>query len=268
MSPIPTRRICSRTLSVTRRSCLVVADRTAVLSERTIWNPDTVLRRHGLDARQLTSSPVGFPVWLIDTGGLDAQPLEHLLSGDERAAADRFRRDEHRTRYIAAHGAMHILLRECHGIPLDAQTIARNSFGKPGLTGYPQIHYSVSYSDRYVLIGINDGEPIGVDIEILRPIDDAVELMGTHFTCAEQAEVRSGGRSGTCVSRKFLEIWVRKEACLKAYGCGLNIPLTDVECVPRDQMTTVQLSDSQFRTGALQHLGDPIIMAWSRRVRS
>ena len=238
-----------------------------MVTELAVWRTDTVLRRHGIEARHLESSPGGFPVWLIDTARFEPQGLEHMLSGEERAAADRFRRPEHRARYIAAHGGMHILLRDLHEIPLDAQTIGRNSFGKPSLTGYPQLHYSISYSDRYVLMGINDGEPIGVDIEVLRPIEDAVELMEAHFTPAEQAEVRSGGRSGTCVSRIFLEIWVRKEACVKASGSGLNIPLNSVECGYRDQMTTVQLSDSQFRTGALQHLGDPIIMAWSRRIR-
>jgi 4'-phosphopantetheinyl transferase len=265
MSPIRIRRICSRILSATRLSCRGVADRAALASEPA-WTFETALRRHGLDAQSLTSADSGFPMWLIDTEDFEPRALESLLAKDEQIAADRFRRPALRTRYIAAHGGLRILLRDEYGIPLDAQAVERNGFGKPSLTRYPQLHYSVSYSDRFVLIGINDGEPIGVDIEVLRPIEDAVELMDTHFTPAEQAKVRSGGHSGTCLSRNFLDIWVRKEACLKALGCGLNIPLNSVECWPGDQMTTVQLSDSQFRTGALQYLGDPI-MAWSRRIR-
>lgn len=248
-----------------RPSCPGVADRAAVIDELAVTRSDAALCRQGLDARRLTSPSDAFPMWLIDTQHFEPQALEHLLSEEERRAADRFHRPALRTRYIAAHGGTRILLRDDYGIPIDAQSIGRNSFGKPGLTRYPLLHYSISYSDRYVLVGVNEGEPIGVDIEVLRPIEDAVELMYTHFTAAEQAKVRSGGRSEACVSRKFLEIWVRKEACLKAFGCGLNIPLNSVECMPGDQMTTVQLSDSQFRTGAL-HLGDPIIMAWSRRI--
>lgn len=227
------------------------------------WKSDTALCRQGLDARRLASPPEAFPMWLIDTANFKARSLEHLLSEDEHAAADRFRRPALRTRYIAAHSAMHVLLRDQYGIAPDAQSISRNRYGKPSLTQYPLLHFSISYSDRYVLMGINVGEPVGVDIEVLRLIDDASELMDTHFTQAEQAKIRSGGHSGTCVSRRFLDIWVRKEACLKAFGSGLTIPLNSVECVHEDQMTTVQLSDSQFRTGAL-HLGDPIIMAWSR----
>lgn len=238
-----------------------------MIREIDTWIADSTLRKHGLDADHLTSPSGGFPMWLIDTENFDPATCEHLLSDEECAAADRFRRPALRSRYIAAHGALRILLRDQYDIPLDAQMTSRNEFGKPGLTEYEQLHHSISYSDRYVLIGTNDGEPIGADIEFLRPIEDADELMDAHFTSAEQAEVRSGGRSEMCISRHFLEIWVRKEACLKALGCGLNIPLKSVDCTPRDQMTTVQLSDSQFRTGALQHLGDPIIMAWSRRIR-
>lgn len=226
---------------------------------------DTILRSRGLDARGLRCPLAGFPMWLIDTERFEPQALENLLSEEERMAADRFRRPELRNRYIAAHGGLRILLRDRHDIPLDDQAIDRNGFGKPRLTRYPQLHYSISYSGHYVMMGVSEGEPIGVDIEVLRTIEDAEELMDMHFTEIEQAEVRSGGAPGKCVSREFLEIWVRKEACLKAFGCGLNIPLNNVECARGDQMTTVQLSDSQFRTGALQNLGDPI-MAWSRRV--
>ena len=236
-----------------------------MLDEFATGMSDTVLRGHGIDARRLPPPPDGFPMWLIDTENFEPQAIENLLSEDERAAADRFRRPALRNRYIAAHGGLRILLSERHGIPLDAQAMGRNGFGKPSLTRYPQLHYSISYSGHYVMMGISEGEPIGVDVEVFRPVEDAAELMDLHFTAAERTEVESGGAPGKCVARRFLEIWVRKEACLKAVGCGLIIPLNSVECALGDQMTTVQLSDSQFRTGALQYLGDPI-MAWSSRI--
>lgn len=226
---------------------------------------DAVLGKLGLDARRFQCPLAGFPMWLIDSEKFGPQALENLLSQEERTAADRFRRPELRNRYIAAHGGLRILLRDRYGIPLAAQAMDRNGFGKPHLTRYPQLHFSISYSGQHILMGVSEGEPIGVDIEVLRTIEDAAELMDMHFTEAEQAEVRSRGALGKCVSRAFLETWVRKEACLKAYGSGLNIPLNSVECPLGNQMTTVQLSDSQFRTGALQNLGDPI-MAWSLRI--
>lgn len=223
------------------------------------------MRTHGLDARRLSSPPGGFPMWLIDTRRFDPRALQDVLSEDEMAAAARFRQAALRSRYIAAHGGLRVLLRDRHDIPLDAQAMERSRFGKPRLTRYPRLHFSISYSSHYVMVGIGEDEPVGVDVEVVRPIEDAAELMGMHFTAAEQAKVRSGGASGTCVSRRFLEIWVRKEACLKAFGCGLTIPLNSVECAQEDQLTTVQSSECQFRTGAPQNMGDPI-MAWSRRI--
>ena len=179
------------------------------------------------------------------------------------AAAKRFRLPALRNRYIAAHGGLRVLLRDYYGISRDMQDIGTQRLGKPYLIGFPRLHYSVSYSGDFVMIGIGESEPVGVDIEVFRVIEDAAELMQIYFTAAEQAAVERTAARGYCRSRAFLEIWVRKEACVKACGCGLDVPLKSVECVSGDQMTTVQLNGSRFRTGAL-NLGDPI-MAWSRR---
>lgn len=263
--PIRTRRISFRILSATRRFCPGVADSAVMVTGLATSRSETILSEHGLDARRLTSPPGGFPMWLIDTRRFEPQALQNMLSKDEMAAAGRFRRAALRNRYIAAHGGLRALLRDRHDIPLGVQAMDRNGFGKPYLARYPRLHYSISYSSHYVMIGIGEDEPIGVDVEVVRPIEDAAELMVMHFTAAEQARVRSGGDSGICVSRRFLEIWVRKEACLKAFGCGLTIPLNSIECAQEDQLTSVQSSECQFRTGALQNMGDPI-MAWSRRV--
>ncbi|MBO9695039.1 MAG: 4'-phosphopantetheinyl transferase superfamily protein [Sphingopyxis sp.] len=224
---------------------------------------DTALCGQGLDARHLPSPAGSFPMWLVDAGRSNAEAIEHLLSGEEMAAANRFRLRALRRRYIVAHGALRILFRDRYGVPSGEQDIGRNRFGKPHLIRFPGLQYSLSYSGDFVMIGVGEGDPIGVDIEVHRVIDDAAALMDIYFTAAERSAVLRRASPGTC-SREFLEIWVRKEACVKACGCGLGIPLKDVECgVSGDQMTTVQFGGSRYRTGALR-LGDPI-MAWSRR---
>jgi len=225
---------------------------------------DTALCGYGLDARLLPSPAGSFPMWLVDAAQSDVEAVEHLLSGEEMVVANRFRLPELRRRYIAAHGALRILLRDRYGVPPeDSRYIGRNRFGKPHLLRFPGIQYNMSYSSDFAMIGIGEGEPIGVDIEAFRVIEDAAELMDVHFTEAERSAVLRASSPDTCCSREFLEIWVRKEACVKACGCGLGIPLKDVECVSGDQVTTVQFGGGRYRTGALK-LGDPI-MAWSRR---
>lgn len=233
------------------------------MTAQAVPESDVILCGQGLDARCLPSSVAGFPMWLVDSEQSDIEAFEHLLSNEEMETANRFRLRALRHRYIAAHGALHMLLRDCYGVAAEAQDIGKNSFGKPHLIRFPQIHYSLSYSGGFAMLGINEGDPIGVDVEVFRDIDDATDLMDLHFTEAERSVVMRTASPDACYSKAFLEIWVRKEASVKACGCGLGIPLKDVECVSEDQVTTVQFGGGRYRTGALE-LGDPI-MAWSRR---
>lgn len=230
---------------------------------KTVLEFDAALCGQGLDARRLPSTASGFPMWLVDAEQSNVEAFEHLLSSEEMETANRFRFRALRHRYIAAHGALHMLLRDRYGVPADAWDIGKDSFGKPHLIRFPQIHYSLSYSGGFAMLGINESEPVGVDIEVLRTVEDAAELMDLHFTEAEQSVAMRTSSPDACYSKEFLEIWVRKEACVKACGRGLSIPLKDVECVSEDQVTTVQFGGGRYRTGALE-LGDPI-MAWSRR---
>lgn len=224
---------------------------------------DAALCGQGLDARHLPAAVSGFPMWLVDAEQSDVEAAAHLLSSEEMETANRFRVRALRHRYIAAHGALHMLLQDRYGVPAEARSIGKNRFGKPHLIQFPQLHYSLSYSGGFAMLGINEGDPVGVDVEVLRTIEDAADLMDLHFTKAEQSVAMRTASPDACYSKEFLEIWVRKEACVKACGHGLSIPLNEVECVSGDQVTTVQFGGGRYRTGALE-LGDPI-MAWSRR---
>ncbi len=224
---------------------------------------EPLLRAHGVDTQRLPSCGSGFPMWLVDTERSRADAACAMLTDEEVAAAQRFRFPALRHRYSIAHAALRILLRDVCQIPLLMQGVARNSFGKPRLINCPDTHFSVSYSGRWALIGINEGDPIGVDIEILRTIDDAGDLMDLHFTEAEISAVGNGASTDGDWSRRFLEIWVRKEACVKASGRGLSIPLKTVECISGEVQTAVRFGGGRYSTGALE-LGDPI-MGWCRR---
>lgn len=225
------------------------------------------LGRYGVAGRLLPSQASGFPMWLIDTRGLRTSALAPLLSDEEGARAARFRAEALRDRYIAAHGSLKVLLHHCYGIAPNDQFQELNAFGKPRLKGIPQVHYSMSYSANHVLIGLNEGAEIGVDVEALRSISDAADLADMHYTATERAEVFDKGLSGLDLSREFLNVWVRKEACVKAFGQGLGVPLNDVECAGGTRTKTVRLGGGRYETGLIQTGGDPI-MAWARSVQT
>lgn len=67
---------------------------------------------------------------------------------------------------------------------------------------------------------------LGVDVEGLSPLRDMAQISADHFSRAEQDYIR-GQSSAEWRCRAFYEIWVLKEAYIKALGTGLSTPLQD-----------------------------------------
>ncbi len=162
---------------------------------------------------------VDLQLWLVD---LDTAPAgsEDMLTDAELQRAARFVRPDDGRRYRAAHGALRGLL----GTPAPWVIGAH---GKPALASPPP-YFNLSRRGGVALIGISATHDIGVDVEPLRAMPDAEDLAQLHFTAREREGVAraSGGER----DRAFLRGWTRKEACLKATGCGLSLAPSSFEC--------------------------------------
>lgn len=173
-------------------------------------------------------------LWLAD---LDRPPvpladLAALLDPDERARASRFRFDVHRHRYTVGRGLLRILLGRLTGRPPERLAFRYGAKGKPFLADpapgpEAELRFNLSNSANGVLIAIGRGGEIGVDLEALRPMDDAAELVERFFAPSERTtfsrlppEERTTG---------FFSGWTRKEAYVKARGDGLSLPTTEFE---------------------------------------
>jgi len=156
---------------------------------------------------------------LDDGAGPEA---ELLLSSDERERAARLQFDADRRHYISAHAALRRALAEQTGVPADALRFNHSAFGKPSLSGWPRVRFSLSHSRALGLIAIGGRGPLGVDVEQLREVPDALELAGQHFTRTESEALAA--LPAVERHRAFLTCWTRKEACLKAIGLGLIVP--------------------------------------------
>ena len=73
------------------------------------------------------------------------------------------------------------------------------------------------------MIGVSAHGPIGVDLEIVRPLEDAALLAEECFTEQERRDWAESGPESS--DQAFLWRWTRKEACVKALGLGLSLPL-------------------------------------------
>lgn len=146
-----------------------------------------------------------------------------LMDDDERQRADRFRFPQDRERFILGHG----LLREILGQHLHADPsslrLERGEFGKPFLSGNP-IHFNLSDTKDGLLVALAK-QPLGADIETLHRSTDHSSVAEHYFTPNEVAGI-SAAKDG---KRRFLELWTRKEAVLKACGVGLMDDLHSLE---------------------------------------
>jgi 4'-phosphopantetheinyl transferase len=143
-----------------------------------------------------------------------------MLSERERARANRFSRDSDRSRFITAHGALREVLSEYCGVPPEALHFEQNEFGKPHLGHFPRIQFNLSHSGDIALIAVADsGCRVGVDVEqVGRHISEGVAER--FFSAGELSRLQTA--SGEERVKAFFRCWTRKEAYLKALGCGIS----------------------------------------------
>jgi 4'-phosphopantetheinyl transferase len=102
---------------------------------------------------------------------------------------------------------------------------ARQLRWRPGPTGKPEVpgvQVNLSHSGRLAVLGLARDRPVGVDVQRLPPHLDAV-AMSARFYPEVEARYVAAGRGREARLRRFVALWTRKEACLKAAG-GRLIP--------------------------------------------
>ncbi|MCJ2081339.1 4'-phosphopantetheinyl transferase family protein [Methylobacterium sp. J-090] len=147
-----------------------------------------------------------------------------LLDGRERDRADRFLRAQDRDRLIACHAALRLILAGL--LDADARTLAfaRSPSGKPELAGpeAERLRFNLSHSGEHALVAVSTTARIGVDVEVPRPMPDALRIARAHF---HPREVAALAACGPAIEAGFYACWTGKEAFVKAVGAGLSMPL-------------------------------------------
>lgn len=146
-----------------------------------------------------------------------------LLSNDELARAARFRFGNLRTEFIAAHGALRILLGRYLGIAPATLAFRSDENGKPSLVGYTGLQFNISHSGRLAVFAFASDCEVGIDVEEIRPVFDLSSIATNSFSPSEASDMLSLPREQRQAA--FFVCWTRKEAFLKAIGEGLNVPL-------------------------------------------
>ncbi|MCJ2141374.1 4'-phosphopantetheinyl transferase family protein [Methylobacterium sp. E-066] len=166
-------------------------------------------------------------IWIVDLA-LSPDQLDlcaAVLDAAERDRAARFLRPVDRMRYRASHAALRLILGEALGLAPAEIRLEAGAGGKPELAGSARgtLDFNLSHSGGRALIGLARGAAIGVDVEEIRPITDALRIARAHFAPDEAAALAA--LSPNAIDHAFFGLWTRKEAVVKALGSGLSLPL-------------------------------------------
>ncbi len=183
-------------------------------------------------------------VWTLP---LDQHPkvLEQLrcsLSQEEIRRADRYRFARQRRQFILTRGALRGLLGRYLDMAPEHCRITLSESGKPALAATPierrpdvahssepspirpdEVSFNVAHAGDQAIIAIGRGVEVGVDIELLRPLDERQALADMILSPTEKKRWQALSEEKRI--RAFYALWTRKEAVAKAIGQGLLMEL-------------------------------------------
>lgn len=150
------------------------------------------------------------------------------LPAAECARIERYRRDDDRTRALAAALLPRLLIARRTGLALAAIELPRTPAGKPFYRPDPRLQFNLSHAGAYVALAVGRSA-VGVDVEQVR-LDRDLEGIARRFFAPE--EQRWLARCDAIErSRCFFDLWSRKESLLKATGEGLAGSLASFSAV-------------------------------------
>jgi 4'-phosphopantetheinyl transferase len=171
-------------------------------------------------------------VWRFNLD-LPAEQVEKLvatLSVDEKVRGDRFRFEQDRKRFIVGRGILRTILSRYLSIEPKQLQFEYSPRGKPKLAenfSKTKLQFNLSHSQGLALYGLTKNREIGIDLEYLRPMPNALNIAQRFFSEREYRLISN--LSPEEQQKTFFQVWTRKEAYLKATGDGLSGSLDSIE---------------------------------------
>ena len=156
--------------------------------------------------------------------------LLRILSREERTQAAQFSFERDRMHFIQAHGIVRQIL--SNYLDADAATLifARNHHDKPYLiprANGPNLQFSVSQSSDCCMLAVRFDHAIGIDVEKVRDLPQAIDIVQSYFTPAESKALSA--LRGAARRDAFFALWTHKEATVKGLGISLAAHLGRIE---------------------------------------
>jgi 4'-phosphopantetheinyl transferase len=169
-----------------------------------------------------------------------------LLDAAEEQRYAGIRRPVEARRFVVAHGILRRIVAERLGT-VDALDVrwTYNANGKPGLVG-AALQVNLSHSGDLAMVAVTTRRPVGVDLQQILPALDVAAMAERFYP---EAEARIVGD----LPDRFAELWVRKEALVKAAGDrltrGLAVPVDGPSPRVVDHDGPFRVTDVEAPTG-------------------
>lgn len=174
----------------------------------------------------MAEGEVHVSAFALDVAAEIVAAAAELLTSEERRRADQFRLPGLRERYIIGRAAMRRMVAEQLGVAARELCFTLSPRGKPSLPG-AGLHFNLAHSGGLAVLAVTRAGEVGVDVERIRPMPDALDLAARFFSPRELAALRAVPPAGRDAA--FFRLWTRKEAWLKATGDGIAESLAKIE---------------------------------------
>ena len=184
-------------------------------------------------------------IWRAVVSEIDLLRMElgSLLTPSERRRAETFKSPDGRSSFIARRALLRKLLSMYLNRPARDLAFQLNAYGKPRLSGC-DVDFSVSTSCGVILLAFARRRRIGIDLEYTNVDFDYQAVADQNLAPSERQFLAK--LSGSDARAAFFSYWTRKEAFVKALGCGLSMPLNGFE-VPLVEASPVVLVGADRR---------------------
>ncbi|MFF1509653.1 4'-phosphopantetheinyl transferase family protein [Streptomyces sp. NPDC058326] len=145
-----------------------------------------------------------------------------MLPAAERERMAQLRSPADQDAFALSQAVLRRCLGDLTGEAPRALRFTRQENGKPELAGAARgwgPAFNLSHTEGLVLLAVTRGEPVGADVERVRRVP-AARIAARYFPADEAHAV--GARAGQEAWDLFFRLWVRKEACVKAWGGRLR----------------------------------------------
>ncbi len=172
----------------------------------------------------------------LDVSAGEYAACEQTLNAEELTRANRFVFADVRRRFVVCRGQLRRVLAQALNQQPGELRFRYEQWGKPRLelNVEPPIHFNVSHSGEWALIALAHS-PLGVDLEVLNDRISYRAIASQILTCREIQLWDHLSLSERAVAA--MQLWVCKEALLKAMGLGIAEGLQQVSFplpIPKD----------------------------------